>query len=297
MAEIRVGVSGWSYRHWRRRFYPEGLPQRRELEYASARFGSIEINGTFYGLTRASTVRNWHAQTPADFVFAVKGSRFITHNKKLADPEAALANFFASGILELGEKLGPILWQLSPAIRFDPDRLDRFLGLLPHDTEAARRLARHHDERVGDPGFGPEGRRTIRHALEIRHPSFFSAEAVDIVRRHGVALAVSHSAAWEYTEEVTADFVYVRLHGPRALYDSRYRPDELAHWAERVRRWHAGRQPVDARRITSLPLPSRRKRDVFLYFDNDGHAYAPEQALEMQRLLGLDQGPTEESGA
>lgn len=249
MAEIRVGVSGWSYRHWRRRFYPEGLPQRRELEYASARFGSIEINGTFYGLTRASTVRNWHAQTPADFVFAVKGSRFITHNKKLADPEAA------------------------------------------------RRLARHHDERVGDPGFGPEGRRTIRHALEIRHPSFFSAEAVDIVRRHGVALAVSHSAAWEYTEEVTADFVYVRLHGPRALYDSRYRPDELAHWAERVRRWHAGRQPVDARRITSLPLPSRRKRDVFLYFDNDGHAYAPEQALEMQRLLGLDQGPTEESGA
>src|SRR5690606_22727149 len=176
-------------------------------------------------------------------------------------------------------------------------RLDHFLGLLPHDTEAARRLARHHDERVGDPGFGPEGRRTIRHALEIRHPSFFSAEADDIVRRNGIAPAASHSAAWDDTEEVTADFVYVRLHGPRALYDSRYRPDELAHWAERVRRWHAGRQPVDARRITSLPLPSRRKRDVFLYFDNDGHAYAPEQALEMQRLLGLDQGPTEESGA
>ncbi|HEX7099436.1 MAG TPA: DUF72 domain-containing protein [Acidimicrobiia bacterium] len=288
MAEIRIGVSGWNYRHWRRRFYPEGLVQRRELEYAASCFGSIEINGTFYGMTRASTVRRWVSATPPEFVFAVKGSRFITHNKKLGDAEEPLANFFASGILELGPKLGPILWQLSPNFRFDPERLETFLELLPFDTRAAVRLARRHDERVKDPGFGPQDERPLRHALEIRHPSFFVEELVDIVRRHGVALAVSHASAWDYTEEVTADFMYIRLHGPRKLYDSRYEPDELADWADRIRRWHEGSQPDDARRITSCPLPSKRKRDVYVYFDNDGHAHAPHQALELQRILGQE---------
>jgi len=285
MAEMRIGVSGWNYRHWRCRFYPEGLPQRRELEYAASCFRSIEINGTFYGMTRASTVRQWFSRTPPDFVFAVKGSRVITHNKKLGDVEGPLANFFASGILELGEKLGPILWQLSPNFRFDPDRLASFLDVLPFDTRDAVRLARRHDERVSDPGFGPNGDRPIRHALEIRHPSFFVEEVVEIARRHGVALAVSHSSEWDYTEEVTADFMYVRLHGPRKLYDSPYEPDELRYWARRLDRWNNGEELAHARRITSRPSPGTPPRDVYVYFDNDGHGHAPDQARALERLM------------
>lgn len=284
MTEIRIGVSGWNYRGWRRRFYPEGLAQKRELEYATEAFDTIEINGTFYGLTTPAACRRWYEAAPDDFVFAVKGSRFITHNKKLNDVAVPLANFLAAGVLELADKLGPMLWQLSGNFGFRPDRVENFFELLPRDTEAAADLARDHDDRVTKTSFGPGTRRPLRHVLEVRHDSFFTDELVDLARRYDVALAFSHSSAWRYTEEITADFVYVRLHGPDRLYDSPYGA-ALNGWADRIRAWHAGSEPEDAVRITDREPPPARSRDVYVYFDNDGHAYAPHEALRLRTTV------------
>lgn len=289
MAHIRIGLSGWNYAGWRGRFYPSGLPRRRELEYAASSFDTLEINGTFYRLTTPGATRNWYAAAPPDFVYAVKGSRFITHNKKLAGIEGPLANFLAAGILELGDKLGPILWQLSANLRFDPERLDRFLSFLPTDTGQAAELARSHDERVEVPGFGPDAVLPLRHALEVRHESFLNDELVALLRRHGVALAFSHSSVWPYVEELTAPFVYLRLHGPGQLYDSPYGRAGLAQWAERIRVWHRGHEPDDASRITGLSPPAAPGRDVYVYFDNDGHAYAPREAAILRRRVAEKQ--------
>lgn len=285
MAHIRIGLSGWNYSGWRGAFYPPGLPRRRELEYAAASFDTLEVNGTFYRLTTPGAARSWYAAAPPHFVYAVKGSRFITHNKKLAGIEGPLANFLAAGVLELADKLGPILWQLSGNLRFDPERLDRFLSFLPNDTGRAADLARSHDDRVKVPAFGPEVVLPLRHVLEVRHESFLNDELVDLLRRHGVALAFSHSSEWPYVEEVTAPFVYLRLHGPEQLYDSPYGPDGLARWAERIRAWHRGAEPDDALRITGLSPPAGVRRDVYVYFDNDGHAYAPQEAAVLHRLV------------
>lgn len=285
MAYIRIGLSGWNYTGWRGEFYPPGLARRRELEYAASSFDTLEVNATFYRLTTPSAARHWYSAAPPDFVYAVKGSRFITHNKKLAGIEGPLANFLAAGVLELADKLGPILWQLSANLRFDAERLDRFLAYLPGDTGQASALARSHDERVKVPGFGPETVLPLRHVLEVRHESFLNDELVDLLRRHGVALAFSHSSAWPYVEEVTAPFVYLRLHGPEQLYDSPYGHAGLVRWAERIRAWHRGAEPEDARRITGLSPPADVLRDVYVYFDNDGHAYAPQEAAALHRLV------------
>lgn len=286
MARVRIGVSGWNYRGWRGAFYPSDLPQRRHLEYAAGTFDTVEVNGTFYSLTTATATRSWYAAAPAGFVYAVKGSRFITHNKKLKDVEVPLANFLAAGVLQLADKLGPILWQLAAARRFDVERLEGFLKLLPTTMAEAAEMARSHDERVREPVFGPGTGKRLRHVLEVRHDSFFNEELVDLLRRHNVALAFSHSSAWPYLEEVTADFVYVRLHGPDKLYDSAYGEEGLAAWAQRLRAWHDGGEPDDPIRITDRPPPHSHSRDVYVYFDNDGHAYAPHEAAALRRLVG-----------
>jgi uncharacterized protein YecE (DUF72 family) len=223
---------------------------------------------------------------PPDFVFAVKGSRYITHQKKLAGVETALANFFASGPLELDDKLGPVLWQLPGQQRFDADRIDRFLELLPRDTGAAITLARRHDRRIAGPGYGPGANHRLRHVLEVRHESFLCDEMVAIARRHGVALAFSHAADWPYIEEVTAGFVYVRLHGPAEVYASPYGSEALRCWCRRVERWRAGGQPDDAVRIGSRPPPRRAGRDVYVYFDNDMGGHAPREAATLRVLVG-----------
>src|SRR5687768_17392697 len=171
--DIRIGISGWRYRPWRGIFYPKGLQQRRELAFCADCFRAVEINGTFYSLQRPEFFEAWAAAVPQDFVFAIKGSRFITHNKKLKDIEAPLANFLAQGLLSLGNKLGPFLWQFAPRFRFDPERLERFFAQLPRDTDAAAALARQHDGRVA--GRAMVQARTpmrLRHAIEIRHQSF-----------------------------------------------------------------------------------------------------------------------------
>lgn len=287
MARVRIGTSGWRYKEWRGRFYPPTLRQKDELEYAADRFDTMEVNGSFYGLIAASTWRSWHDSVGPGFRFAVKGSRFITHNKKLGEVRAPLANFFASGVLELGEKLGPILWQVPASMRFDPARIDGFFALLPRDTDSAVELANEHDSRVKDPSYPrPIRRHRIRHAFEFRHESFMTEQMARIGRRHGVALAFSHSSQWPYMEQLTAGFVYLRLHGPAQLYASRY-GERLSRWAERVRVWSDGESPPDAFEFSSLKPPTRAGRDVYVYFDNDLSGYAPEEALELRRLLQL----------
>lgn len=281
MGRIRIGISGWSYAEWRGDFYPAGLPQRDELAHATSVFDTIEINGTFYSLSKPSAFRRWHDTAPADFSFAVKGSRYITHIKKLGDAETALANFVASGVLELAGKLGPLLWQLPATLHFDPARIETFLAMLPRDFEQARRLAGRHDDRVETASYGPEENHRIRHVLEVRHRSYLCDDLVRIVRRHGVALAFSHAPRdWPYLEEVTAGFVYVRLHGPAETYTSAY-GDDLGSWAERVVAWKDASEPADAVRVTERPPPRRKERDVYVYFDNDvgGHAHREARAL------------------
>jgi uncharacterized protein YecE (DUF72 family) len=287
LSNIRIGTSGWKYKEWRGKFYPEGLRQRDELEYVADRFDSLEVNGSFYGLISAETWRGWNQSVTKDFRFAVKGSRFITHNKKLGDVETPLANFFASGVLELGAKLGPILWQLPASMRFEASRIEDFFALLPRDSHDAVDLAKRHDSRVKNPSHPTSDRRhRIRHAFEFRHESFLTDEMARIAKRHGVALAFSHSSEWPYVEQLTAGFVYLRLHGPSRLYASRYH-ERLGHWAERVKTWSMGESPEDANEFSSVPPPSRTGRDVYVYFDNDHRGYAPAEATKLRRLLSL----------
>lgn len=289
MARVRIGLSGWSYDEWRGDFYPEELPQRQELAYAARAFDTLEINGSFYSLRKPSDYRKWRDAAPADFCYSIKGSRFITHNKKLHDVRTALANFFASGVLELREMLGPFLWQLPAGLTFDGDRLEEFLRLLPHDTLSLAALARRHDRRVsGRSRLTPDRNRRVRHVLEPRHESFFTSAVVRLLRRHGVALAFSDARDWPYTEEITAGFVYVRLHGPGEPYGSPYDDRALDRWAERIRSWHRAGQPADARRITERAPPPRKGRDVYVYFDNDRYGHAPRDASALRRRLERD---------
>jgi uncharacterized protein YecE (DUF72 family) len=222
MAEVRVGISGWRYAGWRGDFYPRGLPQRRELEYVASRMTSVEMNGSFYSLQRPSTYQRMADDTPPGFVIAVKGGRYITHFKRLRDAETALANFLASGVLALGDRLGPMLWQLPADFPFDEERLGRFLHGLPRSTAAAAELGRRHDEKLSDERvfLDIDADRPLRHVLEPRHPSFGSDAAADLLRSHDVGMVVSDSPAWPCFERVTSDLVYVRLHGGRAPHDA-----------------------------------------------------------------------------
>ncbi len=285
---VRIGLSGWTYKPWRGVFYPEGLPQKQELAYASRRFSSIEINGTFYGLQKPDAFLRWRKDTPDDFVFSIKGSRYITHLLRLKDVKAPLANFFASGLLRLGPKLGPILWQFPPNFKFDENRLASFLALLPGDTDQALNLARQHDSRLNDRCWlRHEGNQLIRHALEIRNDSFRNAQFVELLREHRVGLVCADTVEWPRLMDVTADFVYCRLHGSQELYVSGYDNQALESWAGRVAAWARGEEPADAERIAAPLPPSKKGRDVYLYFDNDVKVRAPADAHMLAKRLGL----------
>jgi uncharacterized protein YecE (DUF72 family) len=293
-ADLRIGISGWTYAPWRETFFPPELIQREELAYAARQVSSIEINGTFYSLQRPSSYGAWHEQTPPGFLFSVKGPRYITHIRRLKGVATPLANFFASGVLRLGEKLGPILWQLPPSLRFDPARLDEFLALLPRDTVAATALAKKHDDKVRQPWLQAGPSRPLRHALEVRHPSFCVPEFVALLRQHQVALVVADTAGkWPFMEDVTADFVYVRLHGDSELYVSGYTAAALRLWARKIRAWHRGTNPAGAR-LTADPAARRAGgRAVYVYFDNDVKVRAPYDAMTLAHLLkrGPKPGP------
>lgn len=281
---VRIGISGWTYGGWRRVFYPPGLRHSDELFYASREVDTIEINGTHYSLQRPDSFARWRDETPDGFVFAVKGSRFITHLKQLRDVETPLANFFASGVLRLEEKLGPFLWQFSPRFRFDPERLDQFFSLLPGDTEAAAALAKRHDHRLtGRAWTRTERRRDLRHAIEVRHPSFLDPAFIALLRRRQMAFVFADAVSWPYAEDLTADFVYLRLHGSEELYASGYSDEALDHWATRVKLWAQGLEPNDARLIAPDLKPAQDgARDVFVYFDNDVKVRAPVDARSLK---------------
>nr|WP_197722525.1 DUF72 domain-containing protein [Cellulomonas fimi] len=285
---VRVGISGWRYAPWRGVFYPRGLPQRSELEFAARRMTSIEVNGSFYALQRPESYQRWAAATPEDFVFSVKGPRFVTHMKKLADVATPVANFFASGVLALGPRLGPVLWQLPPTLGFDADRLAEFFALLPRSTAAAAALSERHDERLdGRAWTTTDADRPLRHVLEVRHATFETPAFVDLLRAHDVGLVVADTAGrWPLLEDVTSDVVYVRLHGDTELYTSGYDDAALDRWAMRVRAWAAGGEPPDARRL-GPPAGAADSRDVYVYFDNDVKVRAPVDAMALAARLGL----------
>jgi uncharacterized protein YecE (DUF72 family) len=283
---VRVGISGWTYAPWRGNFYPAGLLHADELSYASRQVETIEINGTFYGLQRPEAFARWYDETPQRFVFAVKGPRYITHIRRLREVETPLANFFASGVLRLEEKLGPILWQFPASFRFSPERLDHFFALLPRDTEAAA-LAERRSDWLAERAWAKTGhRRELRHAIEIRHQSFLDPAFVALLRRRRVALVFADSVSWPYAEDLTADFVYLRLHGSEELYASGYSDEALDHWAARIKLWAQGTEPNDARLIDpdARPAPGGG-RDVFAYFDNDAKVRAPIDARSLRARL------------
>jgi uncharacterized protein YecE (DUF72 family) len=289
---LRVGISGWRYAGWRGVFYPKDLAQRRELEFASRAFNSVEINGSFYSLQLPSSYRRWRAETPAGFVFSVKGPRFITHMKKLREVKAPLANFFASGVLALEEKLGPILWQLPPNLGWDPERLANFLALLPRDTEQAAKLARKHDAKLKARAWTKvAASRPLRHVLEVRHPSFMVPAFFDLLREQKIAFVFADTAGkWPYAEDLTADLIYIRLHGAEQLYVSGYGDSDLDWWATRIEKWKRGQQPPGAKLITKRPA-DKRPRDVFVYFDNDAKVHAPFDAARLAQKLGVSWSP------
>jgi uncharacterized protein YecE (DUF72 family) len=259
--QVRIGISGWTYKPWRGVFYPAGLAHKKELAYAASLFPTIEINGTFYSLQRPSSFAAWAAQTPPNFVFAIKGSRYITHMLRLRAVEQPLANFFASGPLALGPKLGPVLWQFPPNFQFKPDRLK------------------------GRAYTEPGKRHSIRHAMEIRHPSFVVPEFINLLRRYHIALVCADTVEWPRLMDITSDFLYCRLHGSKVLYTSQYSPEELDQWAARIAAWANGQEVVDGDHASPKPARPRSTRDVFVYFDNDAKVFAPKDAQALEQRV------------
>lgn len=287
--DIRVGISGWRYVPWRSHFYPKGLVQKNELHFASRTVNSIEINGSFYALQTPERYQNWYADTPDNFIFSVKAPRYITHIKRLHDVEEPIATFFDSGILELKEKLGPILWQFPPSLKFDKDLFTQFLELLPMDTHTAEKTNKFGNEKT------PKKR--LRHAIEIRNQSFENEGFIKLLKHYHVALVIADTAGrWPQIEEITSDFVYMRLHGDQELYRSGYSDAALQHWYERIKLWSQGKQPDDAKLITTLHDKSHKPRDVYCYFDNTDKLWAPFDARKILEKFDLAKDLEEEPG-
>ena len=289
MGTIRIGISGWRYEPWRGVFYPEDLVQARELEFASRALPTIEINGSFYALQRPESYAAWYEATPPGFMFSVKGNRFITHILRLKEVDGPVANVLASGVFNLREKLGPFLWQFPPNFKFDPERMEHFLSILPHDSEAGLALARNYEPRMeGKVALDVDKKRKLRHAVEIRHESFNDEAFIALLRKYKVAVVVADTAGkWPYIEDVTADFMYLRLHGDKELYASGYTEEALDRWAARIQAWSEGSQPGDAHVVSSKAPPARKSRDIFCYFDNDIKVRAPFDARRLIEKLGL----------
>jgi uncharacterized protein YecE (DUF72 family) len=284
--KIRIGISGWRYKPWRGSFYPEGLPQRQELEFASRRLNSIEINGTFYSMQRPESFAKWFDSTPDDFQFSIKGPRFITHLRRLKEVETPLANFFAQGLLRLGQKLGPVLWQFPPSFKFDAERMEAFFTLLPRTQEEAAELGRKHDGWLNDRSWlkiEKDGK--VHHAVEIRNASFVNPQFIGLLRKYNVGLVKADTVEWPLLMDVTSEFMYCRLHGSEELYASGYSDEALETWANRVLSWSRGDEVEDGKKASDKPAKKRSARDVFVYFDNDIKVRAPYDAQTLQRRI------------
>lgn len=276
-------------------FYPKKLIQKRELEFASRALPTIELNGSFYALQRPRSYLQWYEQTPPGFILSIKATRYITHIQRLREIEKPLANFFASGLLALKEKLGPILWQFPPSFRFDPVLFEHFLKLLPHDTHAAVTLSENREASMHDREYLiTDMKRPIRHAIEIRNKSFETPEFITLLRKYQVALVIADTAGkWPYKEDITADFTYLRLHGAEELYASGYTDKALDNWASRITAWSHGGQPQDAQLISKDEPAPCKSRDVYCYFDNDIKVKAPFDARKLLMRLNLEAGLSE----
>jgi uncharacterized protein YecE (DUF72 family) len=281
--KVRTGIAGWVYDEWRGgAFYPEGLKQKEELAYASKALTTIEMNSTFYSHQKASSFRSWAAQTPDDFVFPVKGHQGITHIKRLKDVEVPLANFFASGVLALGKRLGPFVWQLPGNLKYDPVRMEGFLKQLPKTPEALLALAKKHDDKTKEPFLDIAGIERVRHAIEVRHQSFADTAFIEMMRSNNVALVVSDTAEWP-TYDPTADFIYARLQG--APGSDHYTEADLDKWARRIGMWAAGR-PMPEGTFVAPVEPKPKPRDVFAHFVSTDKKNAPRNAIALARKVG-----------
>jgi len=279
--QVFIGVSGWRYEPWRGNFYPAGLAQAKELHHASRQFNSIELNGSFYSLQRPSSYAQWAAQTPPGFVFAVKGGRYITHMLKLRNAQAALGNFFASGLFALGDKLGPILWQFPPNFGFHPEVFEPFLAALPRTTAAAAKVAQQRDQRLqGRELLEPLHRQRLRHAVEVRHASFVDPAFVKLCRDRNVAICLSENDNYPLIADITADFVYSRLLMGSDKIETGYEPKDLDAWAERFGEYSQGRVPGDLQPVDRTG-PAEGPRDTFVFFIHEGKVRAPAAAQEL----------------
>jgi uncharacterized protein YecE (DUF72 family) len=271
MPTIRIGISGWTYEPWRGAFYPEGLKQKRELEYASRKLNSIELNGSFYSLQSPTSYRKWFDETPDDFVFSVKGGQFVTHIKRLRDVRIPIANFFASGVFGLNQKLGPIFWQFPPNFQFDQNLFDEFFAILPHSTKAALKLAGEHQMKATKKVLLEiDQDRPMRHAVEVRHQSFDTGDFIALARQHDIAVVIADTKKWPAFDELTSDYVYARLHGEEETYSDGYTDQALDAWAKRIKKWS-------------------KTADVYVYFDNDLKVRSPIDAMNLAKKLGLQQ--------
>ena len=259
---IRVGIGGWTYEPWRGVFYPDKLPQARELDYASRHVTAIEINGTFYRTQAPATFRKWHDEVPDDFVFTLKAPRYATNRRVLAEAGESISRFVESGIDQLGRKLGPILWQFAPTKPYDPEDFEAFLALLPADAS-------------GVP---------LRHAIEVRHESFRDPGFIALLRKTGAGLVYAHSADYPEIADVTADFVYARLQQAEEKVATGYPAKALDRWAERAREWAAGSEPEDLPRAGAKPA-AKKRRDVFVFMINGAKVRAPGAAMALLERL------------
>lgn len=287
MSKFYIGISGWRYAPWRNNFYPRGLVQKKELYFASRSVNSIEINGSFYALQTPERYDSWYNDTPDNFVFSVKAPRYISHIRRLNDVEEPIADFFASGVLGLKEKLGVILWQFPPSFKFNEEQFQNFLQLLPQTTfEALKNTRKYHPDFELPKGLTKNSR--VRHAVEIRNQTFVNETFVKMLRRHNVAFVIADTAGhWPYAEDITSDFVYIRLHGDTELYRSGYSKGAIEHWYKRIKSWSRGSHPKDAKLIAKK-VRLHDSLDIFCYFDNTDKLWAPQDARQLSALLGID---------
>jgi uncharacterized protein YecE (DUF72 family) len=262
--QIRVGVGGWTYEPWRETFYPDGLPQARELQYASRQLTAIEVNGTFYRTQTPATFAKWRDETPDDFVFSLKAPRYATNRKVLPEAGPSIERFLESGVTELGAKLGPLLWQLAPTKRFDAAELSDYLALLPRE----------------------HGGLTLRHALEVRHESFLCGEYVQLARRFGVATVFTDSDDYPSLADITGEFVYARLMKSQSRLRTGYAAKALDAWADRARAWAAGKDPEDLPRVAGRATRGSA-RDAFIFFIDGAKERAPGAACALLERLGV----------
>ena len=261
--KIRAGMGGWTFEPWEGTFYPDTLPKKRQLEFASSQVPTIEVNGTYYSGFTPATYAKWNAETPENFVFSIKGNRFVTNRKVLADAGESMAKFFGQGLEELGPKLGPIVWQFAPTKKFEPDDFEGFLKLLPEKHAGLK----------------------LRHALEVRHPSFAAPDFVALAEKHGCAICYAHHHDYPEFADITSDFVYARLQKGEDDEPTAYKPKELKAWVARAKLWAEGGQPDDLPYADPKRKAKKAARDVFVYFIHEGKIRAPHAAMAFMKQV------------